>query len=249
MSEQTTDIVDYEKLMEDMAKASAKLERPSVSTIKTRSGILQYNGQPCPGNKLPCIIIASTHLNAYYEDKFDPDDPKSPVCFAFSPDPETVPMKPHPKSEKPQCETCDDCPMNKWKSDPDGGKGKACKNSRKLALIPSGTTTEDMPTAEIAVLALPVTSTGAWGNYVNKLATLFKRPPLGMKTIVGVEPHIKHQYHLTFQEDGPVEKELLMPLMEKAKLAQDLLEIPYEPNGKTAEPAESGESKGKAKKF
>ena len=49
-----------------------------------------------------------------------------------------------------------------------GNKGKACKERRRLAIIPAAAIKDgEIAKAELAVLSLPVTSLGNWGNYVN----------------------------------------------------------------------------------
>jgi len=248
MTEENKQLANYDEELAKLAKKVVKTEKPSASSVTAKAGILAYNGTPCAGNKLDVIIIASTHANLFYEEKYDPNDIKSPVCYAYSEDPEEVDMVPHPKSPKPQAERCADCWANKWNSDPDGGKGKACKNSRRLALIPSGVTAEDLPTAEVATLSLPVmTVSKRWSPYVHKLATLFGLPPLAMITKLGTIPDQKSQFQITFDDVGPVDKALIPGLLAKAGTVKEILEKEYEPN---AEPdPDAPEKPTKKRKF
>jgi len=241
-----TEIVDYEKLLADMAKTATATERPSSSTLSFKSGIVALNGEAIKGNKISGIIIASTHANLLYEGKWDPNNPENPVCFAYAQDGED--MAPHPASEKPQSETCAKCPKNQWNSDPNGGKGKACKNIRRIAFLPDDTKVEEVPTMEIAVAALPTTSVKNWSNYVNLVSTMFSRPPLGMVTEIGVEPHLKHQYHVTFTAKGVIDIGMIRALMERAKTPAviELLHKAYDPNvEKPAEPVRADGKKDK----
>lgn len=239
--------VNYEELLAGLAKKATKTEKPATSTINAKAGMLMYNQQPCPGNKLDVIIIASTHANLYYEDKYDPNNPTNPVCYAYSEDPDELEMKPHPKSQKPQSETCATCWANKWESDPEGGRGKACKNSRRLACIPADVAPEDVPTAEVASLTLPVTTVNKnWSPYVHKLATLYNRPPLALKTQLGVVPDAKTQFKITFDDVGAVDISVLGPVIEKSKSARELLEREYEHNPELSE-EEIAEKEAKAK--
>lgn len=236
-------VANYDEMLAKMATAAKAVEKPQTSNIGCRAGILTYNGDPVPDNKLECIVLASTHANLYYTEKFDPADPKNPVCFAYSEDGEN--MVPHPKSQYPQAKSCNECPWNKWNSDPEGGKGKACKNGRRLALIPAGTTLEDLPTAEIATFNIPVTSVKNWGQYVNKLATLFNRPPMAMITEISAKPDLKTQFKIFFQNGPAVANEMIMPLVEKVKAALEVIERIYEPNPEETE--EEKEAKAAAK--
>lgn len=234
----TNEIVNYDEVLAQLAKKATAAEKPSSSSISARAGILAYNGTPVPGNKLECIIIASTHANLLYDEKYDPNNPKSPICYAYCEDPEAegAVMKPHPKSAKPQAENCADCKWNKWGSDPEGGRGKACKNTRRLAILPAGVEAADVPTAEVATMALPVmTVAKKWAPYVHKLATLYGRPPLAMKTVIGTQPDQKAQFMITFDDLGPVDNALLGPLIKRAEGMKPILEQEYEPNEEPTE--------------
>lgn len=239
----SNEIVDYEALLAGMAKKATQAEKPSSSSISFKSGMISYNKTPAPGNQLDVIIIASTHTNAYYEGKYDPDNIAPPVCYAYSADGED--MKPHPKSAKPQHTDCATCPMNQWKSDPNGGKGKACKNGRKLAVIPADTKPEDVLNAEVAVASLPVTSVANFSNYVNKVATLFNRPPLGLITKLKTTPDMKTQFKVLFENEALLPGEMIIPLLKKGEMSQSLLEREYE----YAAEAPAAADNGKAKKF
>lgn len=247
MSEQKG-LVNYEELLAKMAKKATATEKPSSSSVTAKAGILAYNGTPVPQNKLDVIIIASSHANLYYEDKYDPNDIKNPVCYAYAEDPDEEEMKPHPKSSKPQSENCDDCPMNQWGSDPSGGRGKACKNTRKLAIVPADVTPEDIMTAEVATMALPVmTVSKQWSPYVHKLATLYGRPPLAMVTQIGTKPDQKAQFMITFDDLRPVDISLLEGIMSKHDTAITMLQKEYEPNKEEEEGATPRKPRGKAK--
>lgn len=251
--EPTKELANYDELLAAMAKKATAIEKPTTSNIGTRAGILTYNGTPVPDNKLSVIVIASTHANLYYEGAYDEKNPTNPVCYAYSEDGEN--MRPHPKSSKPQHEDCATCPWNAWESDPNGGRGKACKNSRRLALIPADTTAEDLKTAEIATLQLPVTSVKVWAQYVNKLSTLFARPPLGVYTTIGSVPDRETTFKLTFLNGPLVDVSMIMPLVEKASVAQEQLERVYEANPELTEEqiaekaAKATKTAGRAKRF
>lgn len=247
VSEQTKEVANYDEMLAAMAKKATAIERPVTSSIGTRAGILTHEGEPVPDNKLPCIIIASTHANLYYEGKYEEKNPTNPVCYAYSEDGEN--MAPHPKSQKPQSGKCDDCRWNQWES-AEEGRGKACKNSRRLALIHSSTTIEDLPTAEIAVLQLPVTSVKEYAKYVNKISLLFSRPPLGVHTTIGSVPDRKTTFKLTFSNGPLVDISMIMPLIKKAESAQEQLERIYEHNVELTEEqlAEKAEKEAKSAK-
>lgn len=234
------EVVDYEQILAELAKKQAKLEKPVGANIGTRAGILTYNGDPVPENKLDVVVVASMFTNLYYEDGFDPDDPKNPVCYAYSETGEN--MMPHPSAWKPQADKCEDCPHNKWKSDPKGGRGKACKNTRSLAVIPANVLPDNVATCEMAVLKPPVTSVKAWQMYTQKCEMLYHRPTLGILTKIGTVPDVKSQFKLTFTDVGLVPVEAIKSVLDRVPQAKELLIKVYDKNDETP-PEETKKSK------
>lgn len=247
----SNDLVNYDEMLAQYAKKATATEKPSSSSLTTKAGVLSYNGEAVKGNKLDVIVIASSHANLYYEDKYDPNNIKNPVCFAYSENPDEIELVPHPKSQKIQSETtCAECWANQWGSDPDGGRGKACKNSRKLAVIPAGVEPADVPSAEVAALTLPVTTVNKnWSPYVHKLATLYGRPPFAVKTQLGTQPDTKTQFKVTFDDVGMVDVSLIKPIMDKIPLALEMIQRVYEPNTEEAEGDKKPARAGKKEKF
>ncbi len=237
----TKEIVNYEELLASMAKAASNVEKPSGLSIGTKAGVLTYGGAPVAGNKLDVIVVASVHANTYYDAKYDANNLSSPVCYAYSEDGNN--MAPHPTSSKPQAATCDECPLNKWGSDPEGGRGKACKNGRSLAVIPADTKADGVLTAEIAILKPPVTSIKNWQMYVQKAAALYNRPPLALVTQVGTVPDQKTQYKVTFTDIKPVDNSLLGPLIERVPAALEMCQKVYEASEAQADTAEKKPAK------
>jgi len=233
------EIANYNEQLAALAKRAVETERPQGSTIGLKAGQLTYQGSPVPGNKLDCIIIASTHANLYYEDRYDPDNLTNPICYAYAE--AEGDLRPHPESSKPQHETCKGCPQNEFGSAPNG-KGKACKNSRHLVLIPANTAADEVPTAEMAVMKLPVTSVKNYAQYVQKCSTLYNRPPLGVITTVTTTPDAKSQFKVLFQSGELVDGGMIGPLLGKIESATQLLERVYDAP-QEAPPAAEGKKK------
>lgn len=78
------------------------------------------------------IIVDQQATNSYWIDKIKPgEDPKPPTCYSMDA------IVPAPEAEFPQAEKCKMCPMNQYDSDEDG-KGKACKNMKRLHILIEG---------------------------------------------------------------------------------------------------------------
>lgn len=244
---ESTALVNWEERLAEMARDEARKERPTGSNIGTRAGVLTYNGQPVPGNKLDVIIIASTHANLYYDKPFDADNPVNPVCWAYGDDEHG--MAPDSNVPNPISDNCDTCPKNAWGSDerPGGGRGKACQNRRTLALIPAATAPSEVPTAEIAVLKLPVMSGNNFKMYAQKCDALHRRPTMAMVTQIGSVPDQKSQFKITFTDVKPVDVSMMQGIFDRASTAIEVIRPAYEANAEAA-PAPQGEAKPGAKK-
>lgn len=138
-------------------------------------------------------------------------------------------MVPDPAGAAVQAATCEECQWMQWKSDPVRKKGKACKEKRKLALLPASQMKDGgIKRAELAVLSLAVTSTKNWSNYVNQLRDEHSRPPFAMLTTVRARPHPRYQLEVSFELKGFVEEQFLSDIMARIEPAQAIMMTPYE---------------------
>lgn len=258
MTEETTEVivVDQEstnavanptnwqdRLAKFAVAAVAAEAAPSGSFISAKSGVLQFANAAVAGNALDLIVIDSIYENTFYTGTYDPDNPESPVCFAFAHDDSE--LTPHPDSTEPQHATCKGCPQNEFGT-ADRGKGKACKNSRRIAVLPGADITSTaLETAEVAFMKLPVTSVKNWGNYVNTLATIDHRPPFAVVTTIGVVPDLKTQFKVTFTKKALINDEAALDtLIKRVEAQQQTKTAPYQPNStKQVDTKPKGKSK------
>lgn len=230
------------------AQEAAAAEEISGTFITVRGGVMQFNKQPIAGNKLDVVVADSILENVYYEGDFDPDNPSSPVCYAFGKSDDE--MRPHPKSSKPQHATCKGCPMNEFGS-ADKGKGKACKNTRRLALIPAGESDLNngrMEISEAAYMKLPVTSVKNWSLYVNQVSVAHKRPPFGVVTEISVTPDPKTQFKVNFTCKGAVPADVTDAVFKRHYEQAEMIAFPY-PEAKAEDEEPKAETTGKKKKY
>lgn len=233
-----------DRLAKFAVAAVAAEAAPSGSFITAKSGVLQFAGNAVAGNKLDVIVVDSIYENTYYTGKYDPDNPLSPVCFAFAHD--DAELAPHEDSIEPQHATCKGCPQNEFGT-ADLGKGKACKNSRRIAVLPgSDLALDTLETAEVAFMKLPVTSVKNWGNYVNTLATIDHRPPFAVVTTIAPVPDLKTQFKITFTKKALINDEgALDTLIKRMEAQQQTKTAPYQAN--SAAPKQPVAAKGKGK--
>jgi len=221
------------------AKATSAQETPSVQNLSFRSGVMSFGGTPVPANKLSCIVIGTAFERTFYDGPFDPNKIKNPVCFALTTDGEGA--APHPNSLHPQHETCNGCPRDQWGSAGEGRRGKACKETRRLALIPADKleSAQDVLASELAMAKVPVTSVRNWSNFVHKVGAMYSVPFWAVVATIEVKPHIKNQYEAVFEVAQQIDDvAILQALKTKRALVEPFVMAPY---GMATEEAEVAE--------
>lgn len=211
---------------QDLAKSAKQVamnEGNDSSAILIQHGALMYQDQPVPGNALDVIVIASATEHCYYDGPYDPDNISSPACFSQSL--ETSGATPHENVKEPIHTDCDTCPYNEFGSK---GKGKMCKEYRKLIMIPADTQPEDVPNAELAYLKVSPTSIKNWRKYAQQLVASAGIPPWAAKTKVKVVPDKKTIHQVLFEGVGKLEDEALLAAIHgRIEAAEERLLQPY----------------------
>lgn len=243
----TTEIVNWEeKMLADAENVVVTEVTADITAIATRSGLMRIDGTPVPGNKILAVIVSSIYANLYYNAPFMATEMTPPACYAYGDLQEG--MRPVKNAADKQAEECATCPQNQWGT-ADVGRGKACANKRKLALIIVGKwdpKTEMWDIKENAAvykgqlysLMVPPTSIKAYSKYVKAVADIQKRPPYGVLTEIELEPDDKDQFHINFtfndkvavDEDGnSIEDagEILKTLIDRQYAASEYLKMNY----------------------
>lgn len=243
-----TAIVPWEQEMANRAAKAKKQEVPfsSFKKISTQGGVLKVDDEVVEGNSLRIVVLGALHENQWYRGAFDPRKPTVPNCYAFS-NPEDEENKPedtmvaHPEAEEPQGgeapdvggangNPCEGCWANVMGS-ADTGRGKACKNIRRLMI-----TTEDalesaeaLADAEMRSLNVPVMSTRHWSKFVNKVADEMSRDYSGVVCELSVVPDPKSQFVLQFEfvELINFDQALWTAMEAKRAEAMKALQTPY----------------------
>lgn len=251
--------VAWEEEMAKEAAIAAKMEENvgGGNFFSTKGGVLTYNDAPFPNNEMAVVILDSVLENVFYEGDYNPDSPASPLCYAFGRDEAT--LAPHSKVielHTEQAPSCAECPMNVFGS-ADKGRGKACKNGRRLGLISAGTfdkngrfemieDPEHFEKAAAAFYKLSVTSVKGYAAYVKQLAAVLKRPPYGVFTKIKVVPDPKNQFVTTFEALGAIPNELLPAIKARHDEIAATIDFPYSTIDPDAAPAAKPAKKAKA---
>ena len=209
------------------AAEQASHESVGSSRLSVRGGQWTVGGNPLKNKELSVIVLASTFENVYYLGKYDADAPTSPVCYAFGVEQEG--MAPHEKSPEPQCETCAACERNQFGT-ADTGRGKACKNTKRLMIISGADATpQSVADAEALMFAVPVTSVKAWAHYVKGLASTYRRPPYAVVTEMVVEPDAQTQFKIGFRFVSLLGDEFAAAIKARRGDVAEQLVTPYAP--------------------
>lgn len=183
-------------LQAQMESNSAKTEPPGGSQIRMTQDkkFMLPNGVKTAG-PLELVVIDFNSQYKFWEGAYDKDSIKPVACFAIGDNPRA--MAPSPNSPIKQATSCQVCPMNMYKSDTNG-KGKACKNSRVMVVMPPDGD-EDTP---LWLLATSPTATKDFDSFVEGVKRVFQLPPVGVIVTVGFDDSETYA-KLTFSDPKP----------------------------------------------
>lgn len=203
---------------DDTAKTSVAVRKPSSSAVVSikeqlaaQAAAMNERVQPASGNKirtkagkfilpdgneaesLELVIVDFVAANNFYPGKFDPKNIQPPACFAIGTNPRA--LIPSDNSPDKQSDECSGCPMNEFGS---SGEGKACKNGRKLAVLPPDAEAD----TEMWVLEVSPTALKNFDGYVSSVARQFQMPPVGVVTTVTLDSAVDYA-KLQFSDPKP----------------------------------------------
>lgn len=221
MTEETNNLpASWEEQMKADAKAQVSAERPALAIMSLKSGVMSIGEEPVPGNEITAIVVAAVAENAYYSTRYDPNVRTNPDCYAIG-EGKAVELVPYDESKNKQAESCAACEKFEWGSDPNGGRGKACKERRRLALIPAD------GSSEVVLLSIPPTSLKNWANHVAKIVATTGKPSYGVITQIKVVPSAKNQFEVKFDVVDTVPDHVLPQLIAKKAEVLEIMTQPY----------------------
>lgn len=170
------------QLQREAAEIAKRISAPSGDRIRFNANRSMITPDGMEGESFDGVIVDFIASNLYYDAAYDRDNPAPPGCFALGTEPAM--LVPSPSSPNKQSDACNACPNNQFGS---AGKGKACKNTRLVAVIPVASLNETSD-APIWILSVPPTSIKAFDSYVASLASKHKTIPLGVVTNISLDP-------------------------------------------------------------
>lgn len=238
----TTAVANWDEELAAQAAAAQAMEESTAtgSFFSTAGGILTFNDVPMPNNEMAVLIADHILENRYYETAYDPNVVSPPTCFAFGRDDKTI--APHitvveaKQSMAGASGLCTGCEMNEWGS-ADIGRGKACSNIRRLAVISAGSFDKngafDMASeaqllaAPIAFIRVPVTSVKGYAAFVKQVAGVLHRPPHGVFARIKLMQDPNTQFKMMFEVLDSVPNTHMAAAMQRHGEAKEVIEQPY----------------------
>lgn len=244
-----TEVTKYGEQWAAQAETFSAKEHVESSTISHRGGVFKAGDIEFP--ELCVVILADVYENSYYEGAFDPNLLTPPKCFALGDEEEG--MAPHEAMEahdffEAQNGDCASCPFNQWGS-ADKGKGKACKNTRRMSVIPAGVFSprkgsrdldldcyitddtkeneEHVLNADAMMIKVPPTSVREYKKFVQQCASEYSRPPAGIITRIYTEPMSNGGHKLVFEPIDELPDDLYPAVTKRQETASAMLLSPY----------------------
>lgn len=230
---------NWKEEMAAEARQVAAREVLLAPRISLKNGVIRIGDQKL--DELNVIVADFTCEKTFHEKGYVEGENTTPVCFAFG-DVEAD-LKPHPTSAKPQAENCATCPHNRFGT-ADQGKGKACRDHRRLMVLPGDVKPDDVPTAESLMLSIPPTSIKGWATYIKGLKEL-GRTPWSVITNMVTGP-LKSAFGVFFKLADEVDGRVYMAIKKRQPALREQLIAPYPPPSEESEKPKA--AKGKAKK-
>ena len=199
----------------DASDIRRTIAAPQSKKISTKGKVFTLpNGDASPG-PLKAVILDYVTMNSYYPNAYNPQNIAEPECFALGRYIDE--LAPGSKAKKPQNATCNGCPMNEWGSAP-VGRGKACKNQRRLVLAAPDATD---PTG---LMTLYVTPSGlaAFDAHVSRIAKEYGSTPIRVVSEISFNPNEAYPT-LVFNVAEALEGPGLKQMVALRDMAQDML--------------------------
>jgi hypothetical protein len=208
-------------LLAEQSAAELDKERSTndIVFLSSRGKKWRVDDETLPA-ELHVVVGVATYEKTYYDRDYDPGASFPPACFAAATSIED--LVPHDTSPDPQHTVCSECPLNKFET-ARIGKGKACKDHRKMILV-NWTEEKGLETGQLAQYRLSPASLKNWGSYVKAVGLKLNVPTSAVVTTMTIDeepdfPVVKFALHSVLRSEEDIRTIMeLKPKMEEAAL-------------------------------
>lgn len=180
-----TAVVDIQAELKKRAEAmSSRIQAPTGNFIRvTQDKQFEMPDKSTSSGPITAVILDFACVNSFFDTPFKAGEASAPACFATGPNAKG--LVPVPESPVKQADACDECPNNEFGSK---GAGKACSNTRLLALVMP----DADPQSPIYMLKASATAIKAFDGFVASVKTQFDTVPVGIETEIYFDPTLKY---------------------------------------------------------
>ncbi len=180
-----------------------------------------------PRNSIEVVLVKASPAvsKIFYKAGYVEGSNSAPDCWSADG------VKPDGSVQAKVHATCADCPMNKFGSARQGD-GKACQNTRRVALVPNGPedTAEDITDATIAYLKVPATGVKHFSGVISRLGKVTRRAMWGVYTNLSSEQAQGKSYYLpTFEVGEKIPDKLMESVFKRVTEAEEEITFGYQP--------------------
>lgn len=184
----------------EMEQIQKRISAPSGDRIMVTQGKTFKLPNGSELDELEAVVVDFCAANFYYTEAYDRGNVVPPACFALGLEPAGLVASDN--SPDKQCASCAACWANQFGSN---GKGKACQNTRLLALLTPDADAE----TPLYLLKVSPTAIKNFDAHVNSVANSFKMPVRAVVTQISFSQESEYAT-LRFKTLRPAEKDLLL---------------------------------------
>ncbi len=202
-----------EQIKKELASMQDTAPPVTGQKISTKGRVFTFPDGRKTVDPIQTVILDYRNFNAYYKKGYVEGEVNGPDCFAIS---KTIEgLEPHEQVPEPMADRCEGCAMNKFGSAPTG-KGKACRNTVRIAVTPPDADAETMP---MLISASPK-ALKSWAAFLRNLEVVGLLP-VQIVTEIAFDQNEAYPL-LTFKPLQPHDNlELFWALREKAQALLD----------------------------
>jgi hypothetical protein len=175
-----------EQLAAEVANMAKRISAPTGNRLRFNSNMSIITPDGNEGEAVDVVIVDFVSTNLFYDRPYNKDKPVPPACFAIGSEPSM--LIPSENSPNVQSTTCATCPMNQFGSSPNG-RGKACKNTRVLAVAPILENGEAPP---LWLMSVSPSAMKPFDAYVHSLASKHRTIPTGVVTEITLDTNVQY---------------------------------------------------------
>lgn len=232
--------------LSDRMAARAQRHREQVAlapnggaqSLSFRGGTISL-GDERIGKELPCFILATQFERTYYPSAYVADEKKTPSCYSYDN------VAPHKDAPYPQSKSCKDCEYNAFGSEPTRGKGKACKEGLRIALVRASDLASEAPPPTV-IARFSTMNAQAVGRDLKSMMENGIDHPLQAASVVTCEPDPKRQIANGLLFEGYTPEDVFERLEPMCDAAEAMLVQPY-PTDKADDPAKVKATPGRGR--